>query len=261
MKQRRAGVGFWGTMVLTSGLMVLAGCAMDLATLQKRLEPHYRIQRPEGTGPFPAVLMVSGCGGFASSIAPTHYVQMAERFKKQGHVVVFVDYLAAHGVGNACRGEMSQQEVGQYVLAAASYVRTLPFVKASEIRVIGWSLGGGGVLASVTAVQEGQSPPFRAVAAYYPHCSGLQPWKIKIPTIILLGALDDVTPPDICQGLLRNVPQGSHLEVHLYPNARHGFDAAELPPVMAWRGTDRTVGYNPRAAAAAWEEIRRLLTR
>src|SRR5207245_1247740 len=81
---------------------------------QKRLEPHYRAQRPEGPGPFPAILLVPGCGG----IAPAR-IKTAEELMRQGYVVVFVDYVSARNVQTACRGEVSLDEVAQDIRAAS----------------------------------------------------------------------------------------------------------------------------------------------
>src|SRR5262249_39028153 len=82
------------------------GCAADTATLQKRLEPHYRAQRPEGSGPFAAILLVPGCGG----ISPGR-VETAKQLVAQGYAVVFIDYLASRGLQTACRGQVRPDEV------------------------------------------------------------------------------------------------------------------------------------------------------
>lgn len=257
MEKRRAGTGSWGMGMLALIIVVLLGCAIDQATLQKRLESHYRLQRPEGNGPFPAVMMVPGCRGVASS--PNYYMRTAEQLKAQGQVVVFVDYTEAHGVQSACSGEVSVQQIAQDILTTAAYLQSLPFVNASEIRVIGWSLGGGGVLASLSAMPDGQPLPFRAATAIYSVCQGVAPWKTKVPTLLLLGELDDITPAAVCQKLVQQVPQDAPVEVRIYPGARHGFTISELPPVIESRlGTQR---YNPQAATAAWEEILRFLRR
>ena len=42
-----------------------------------------------------------------------------------------------------------------------------------------------------------------------------------------------------------------------YPGARHDFDFAELPESIT--SPNGTVGSNPQAAAAAWDEVLRFL--
>lgn len=48
-----------------------------------------------------------------------------------------------------------------------------------------------------------------AAATFYPACAPtgaldpkpmrVGPWKAKVPVLVLLGALDDITPPETCQ--------------------------------------------------------------
>src|SRR5712691_3890387 len=87
------------TLVILGSLLPVFATVADLDKLQKRLEPHYRAYRPDGDGPFPAVMMISGCSGFTPSVAPTSYTAVAERLKGEGSLVIFVDYLAARGLG------------------------------------------------------------------------------------------------------------------------------------------------------------------
>lgn len=253
------------TPVLTFGLLVAAALAAlpaeaaDLTKLQKGLEPYYRLQRPDGPGPFSAVMMVSGCSGFTPDIAPTSYTRVADRLKQQGFVVIFVDYLGARRLARCTdRGQVlvNHDEIGQEILASATYLRTLPFVKATDITVIGWSWGGAGVIEALREMKPGE-PPVRAAVAYYPPCERSRPWKVAVPVLLLLGALDDVAPPGPCQALAKKLPAGTSVTVKLYPDARHGFDAEELPAQMA-RGSG-TLGHNAAAAAAAWEEVQKLI--
>jgi dienelactone hydrolase len=63
-----------------------------------RAVDRFRTVKPDGAGPFPAVLFVSGCSGFAPSFAPSAYERPAERLRTAGYVVTYVDYLAARGL-------------------------------------------------------------------------------------------------------------------------------------------------------------------
>jgi hypothetical protein len=95
-------------MIVGSGLALgqlaaTPAVADDTAARWQVLEPHFRNYRPSGAGPFPVILMVSGCSGFTPSIAPQVYTRAAESWRSKGYVVVFVDYLSACGLPN-CRG-------------------------------------------------------------------------------------------------------------------------------------------------------------
>lgn len=221
--------------------------------------PPYQLVRPEGDGPHPALLFVSGCSGFTPHEAPRHYGRMAEEFAARGFVVVFVDYLGARG-REVCGGTIRPHEVGGDILAAAAYARSSPFIRASDISVIGWSMGGGGVLAAIARLPADAPAPFRAAIAYYPECYGVvPPLQTRVPLLMLLAELDDVSWIWACQELVKRLPGDYPIEVRLYPQARHAFDVPELPAVLKWRGG--TLGHDPQAAAAAREEVKRFLGR
>jgi dienelactone hydrolase len=220
----------------------------------------YRVVTPPGAGPHPTVLFVSGCSGFAPQEAPRHYSRVAEDFRARGYVVVFVDYLDARG-REACGGAIRPYEVAGDILAAVAYARSSRFVQTSEISVIGWSMGGGGVLAAIARLPGDAPAPFRAAVAYYPECYGVvMPLQARVPLLMLLGGQDDVSWTWACQDLVKRLPAGFPVEVRLYPAARHAFDVAELPPLLLWRG-GKTLGHDPEAATAAREEVKRFLGR
>ncbi len=241
-------------------LFALSGCAADLATVQKTLEPHYRMYRPDGSGPFPAVMLVPGCGGVMPG-GSTARLRTAEQLGREGYVVVFVDYVSARGLTSPCRGEVRPEEIAQDIVASAGHLRSLPFVKPASIGVIGWSLGGGGGLAALEALRQDQPLPFRALATYYPVCGGRSPWRSRIPTLILVGDLDDITPPWLCEELAKRIPRESPVELRVYPGARHSFDIPGLPVGPSALLGGGVVGYDVKAASDAWEELKRFLKR
>ena len=232
----------------------VAGCAADLASSQRRLEPHYRSQRPQGPGPFPAVMLVPGCGG----ISPAR-TQTAERLAGHGYVVVFVDYLASRGLQVAC-GRVRPEEVADDIRAVSSHLRSLPDV--TGVGVVGWSLGGAGVLASLVERPRGPRPLVDAAAAFYPPCESLSAWKSQVPARVFLAGLDDVAPPGPCQDLARSAGPSALIEVRTYPAARHSFDVTDLPAVAPSRQfPGRTQGYHAEAAREAWGEVIALFDR
>lgn len=229
----------------------LTGCAVDMVSLQKRLEPHYRVQRPQGFGPFPAVLLVPGCGG----VSPAR-LQAASQLVGRGYAVVFVDYIASRGLQTACRGEVTVDEVAEDIRAVTAHLRSLPYIGPRGLGAVGWSWGGAGVLASLAGSGAEQQPTLNAAAAFYPVCFGLKPWKPEIPVLLLLGGQDDVAPPEPCQDLVRSVGSGAPVVVRTYPDARHSFDSSDLPPTAPSRAfPGKTVGYHPEAARQAWSEV------
>jgi pimeloyl-ACP methyl ester carboxylesterase len=131
--------------------------------------------------------------------------------------------------------------------------------KASQISAVGWSLGGGAVLAALGQLTAADNSPLRAVVAYYPYCRDLQPWRAKVPALSLMGAQDEVAPPEVCQRVFAQLPPGTALQARVYPEARHGFDVSDLPPYAKF-GSE-IVGYNAGADAAAAREVEQFMSR
>ena len=247
-----------GALVAVAFLASVAG-EPRLASSQQTAESPYRIVRPGGQGPHPALLFVSGCSGFAPHEAPHHYGRVADEFAVRGYVVIFVDYLGARG-RETCGGAVPPADVAGDILAAAAYARTRPFVRASEIDVIGWSRGGSGVLAVLATLPAGTPAPFRKAVAYYPECYVETPWNVKIPLLMLLAGKDDISSTRACEELVKRLAAISRSRCRVYPEARHAFDVPDLPPFVR-RTRGGTLGHDPQAAAAAWEEVTRFLGR
>jgi dienelactone hydrolase len=240
---------------------LLAGVAGEPrpSSSQQPAEPRYRVVRPAGQGPHPALLFVSGCSGFTPHEAPHHYGRVADEFAARGYVVVFVDYLGARG-RDSCGGAVPPADVAEDILAAAAYARARPFVRASEIDVIGWSRGGSGVLNVIATLPANTPAPFRKAIAYYPECYVGTPWNVKVPLLMLLAGKDDISSTWACEQLEKRLGGDFPLEVRVYPEARHAFDVPDLPPFVR-RPRGGTLGYDPQAAAAAREEVKRFLGR
>ncbi len=234
-----------------AALHVAASATADDDTTARRqsLEPYFRDYRPNGPGPFPAILLVSGCNGFAPRTAPRIYTDLAEGWRARGYVVVFVDYLAARGM-NRCPS-IAPADLGKDVLAVASYLQTQPLVDPERVSAIGWSLGGSGVLAALDPIEPGERSPLHAVVAYYPVCGTLEPWRAKVRTLVLMGANDKMALPAICQQLFARLPPDTPLETRVYADAGHGFNLPEPPPSR----------YNAAATAAAARDVDQFLSR
>ncbi len=216
----------------------------------------YRIFRPDGLGPHPAVVFVSGCGGFTPDIAPNAYTHPAEQLRKIGFVVVWADYLGRRSLKNCWFG-VTKDEAGRDAVAAASWLRSQPYVDAKRITAMGWSFGGGGVLAALGSHSADQLIFTRAIL-YYPSCGDVGSYSNRIPMLVLRGGSDDVVVHQLCESTLGTLSGEANVKIIEYPGARHCFDFSELPSQLEQcpRGT---FGYHPQAAAAAWEEVLRFL--
>ena len=122
---------------------------------------------------------------------------------------------------------------------------------------MGWSYGGGSLLAALGSHSPDQLI-FSRVIAFYPYCGGGgEPWSHRTPVLVLLAGDDDAAPPHRCKSMLETSSGQGDVKIIEYPGARHAFDSSELPPKMEY--AFGTLGYHPQAAAAAWAEVIRFL--
>jgi dienelactone hydrolase len=235
---------------------LFAHCAVVAALLlSARLAcaaDEYRTLSPTGPPPHPAVLLVPGCSGFTALNGYNLYEERARELQAAGQLVVFVDYLGRFG---NC-GHLSHAQVGSAILKAAAWVREQSNIDPARTTVIGWSFGGGGVIAALRAMPAG-SPSLAKAVMYYPDCRGEAAWPgSAVAAVMLLGALDDVARPAFCEAVIKGATQNGLLVV-TYPNAYHAFDVPSLPERSQY--PFGTLGYNAKAAKDSWGTVVDLL--
>ncbi|HEX2711190.1 MAG TPA: dienelactone hydrolase family protein [Candidatus Acidoferrales bacterium] len=219
------------------------------------------LNRPEGPGPFPAMVLLPGCGGLRRLI-----FDWADWYKKLGYVSVAVDSLTPRKLTSGCFSggqHPSDQETAGDAFGALAYLRTLPFVGGQRIGLAGWSRGGAATLVASSKAFAAQAQPtaatFRLAIAFYPVPCGLAE-DSEVPVLVLVGALDDYHEAPVCveRGQLLQ-QQGRNVDVHVYPGVYHSFDNPRAD------GYDRTGSglhrnqYDPAAARDASNRILKLL--
>ena len=230
--------------------------AADNADHRELLSKHYRLEKPEGSGPFPAVMMVSGCSGFDAKFAKSHYDAVQKRLVELGYVTLRVNYLAARNAAS-CQPNVSTQEVAADIGIATEYLKQKPFVKKGAINVIGWSYGASGALQALGRRNSREPVQVDAVVSYYPHCGFIwQRWEPDTPVLVLAGTLDNIAPIRQCDYFFRGLPSNK-LVVRVYDDAHHCFDMSDLPAQTI--GEFGTMGYNEAAAKSAWSEVTNFL--
>ena len=215
--------------------------------------------RPEGSGPFPAIVYLHGCGGLLKNTR----TRMAELLTGWGYVSLMVDSFATRGIEQGCdrvmvdrQGVMPARQGD--ALGALSYLSKLPFVDPKRIAVVGSSQGG------IVALQLASTHPadmfaipdelkFKAAVAYYPMCE-VATDQLTIPTTILIGDLDDWSPVRDCERLMeRRAGKGAPVNLVIYPGAYHAFDAPNLTEGMRLFG--HWLKYDADAAAHSIQEM------
>jgi dienelactone hydrolase len=220
-----------------------------LAKAGKSIELRAELLKPPGQGPFPAVVLLSGCAGIQPFVR-----QWAAKFVDWGYLALIVDSFGPRGVKSVCNDPflVSFATRADDAYAARKYLAGSPLVKPDRIFLIGWSHGGKGVLTALLGtLGQAPGPPFRAAVAFYPYCN--EPLDaVNAPLLILIGELDDWCPASYCVGMLPKKQTANEVIVKVYPGAYHRFDA-DMPPM------DRLghhLEYNPEAASDAAVQVR-----
>jgi len=236
--------------------------------------------RPEGAGPFPAVIGLHGCEGLLgrNGTLETRYRDWAEHLIKAGFVVLYPDSYGSRGLGSQCairrRAIRTDHERVADANAARHWLRAQPYVKADHVTLLGWETGGVTALWTVrrrTTPSKDDKTDFRSAVALYPGCRRLDnaAWSARVPTLILIGAADDRTSAQVCQRMVagtRGRSAGTSIVVYL--GTYHDFDHPDLP--LQVRGgyafaVDSSgkihTGTNPAARADALRRVPQWLAR
>lgn len=245
--------------------------------------------KPDGTGPFAAVVMMHDCSGLGprASGAPRRW---ANDLVGQGYVVLIPDSFSPRGFadGVCIVPAKERTRVNGYLRAADAYgalaaLRALPYVDGKRVGIMGGSHGGWAALAAMfvpTAADdnlaEAKRNGFTAAIALYPGCEPRygawstantdSPTEARYtgvyqpvaPLLILTGEKDDWTPAEPCRQLAeRSRAAGHPVDIKIYPGAHHSFDNDRPVRYVAQRrnGRGATTGGDPAAWADAKKQV------
>jgi len=186
--------------------------------------------RPSGAGPFPAVVALHGCGGLwkrKKRALTSRHADWGYRLQKAGYVVLFPDSFGSRGQKSLCkvkkRPVKHHHRVGD-IRGAADWLKAQPFVDGNKIALLGWSNGGTSLLYSLAPDRAPKTTDFRTAIGFYPGCrlvAKKTKWTPRVKPLILMGAVDDWTPPAPCKKLAGR--WGAR--IILYKGAYHSFDS------------------------------------
>lgn len=217
------------------------------------------LHRPDGHGPFPAVVVLHGCAGVGPNQA-----DWARRLVEWDYVALVVDSFGPRGLDGVCADRTLVPPASRAgdALGAAEHLRGLGFVRPDRIGVVGFSHGGSAVLRLVQAgmAEAAGAAPIQAAIAYYPRCDAVSDRATIVPTLVLIGARDDWTPAARCEALRAVLPRPELVAMRFYPDAFHGFDAAAGPRLTAGSGGKlHRQQYDAQAARDAFAQTRAFL--
>ncbi len=230
------------------------------------LSPGDRIQgylaKPDGAGPFPAVIVLHGCAGMQD----TTKQRLADELVAWGYAILLVDSYATRHIDQVCTSSafamFFRRRPDAY--GALVFLAGQTFVDPYRVAAVGFSAGAWVTLsvAEPNALELFDPPSnlqFRAAAAFNPPCrvAGARP---GIPTLIFVGALDDWTPAADCTNRIASWGNdGPPVELVVYPGAYHGFYYAYLQPGRTL--FDHWLEYNGAAADDADQRLHQFLDR
>lgn len=221
-----------------------------------------RMTKPEGDGPFSAVVLLHGCGGISKRRDPV----WAKRLVGWGYAALQVDSFKPRGVTNVCAdrslGGSLVEARAQDAHDARAYLSGLPFLDKDRIAVMGWSHGGSSTLAAIGSTARKKMTKegfFRAAVAFYPYCRDRLD-RMETPLLILIGDEDDWTPADKCE---KNMPgrgePKNEVILKVYPDSYHGFDTEGADAQVMGVGKSHRVRFNAAATEDAVVQARQFL--
>jgi dienelactone hydrolase len=269
--------------------------SLTVTPVGSSLEIPATLIRPDGEGPFPAIVVMHDCSGLGprSSGAPRRWSQ---DLVQQGYVVLIPDSFTPRGFsdGVCTIPGMQTTSASGYARAADAYgalaaLRALPFVDAKRVGVMGNSHGGWTVLAAMvaqpgeeSALAQAKRSGFSAALALYPSCSARYGgWSTSrekgtrfgpvvsyngtyqplAPLLILTGEKDDWTPAEPCRRLAESSrAAGYPVEIKIYPGAHHAFDnnrPVRYDPMRNNPNSPSGRGATTGGDAGAWADARK----
>ncbi len=221
------------------------------------------LYKPDGNGPFPAVVFLHGCAGFRP-VFKTKVRHWAARLVEWGYVVFLADSLEARGVKTLC-GHYNLVSPGngrpRDAYGALKHLQNLQFVDPDRIGVMGWSHGGWTVLFAMEktpAFRSSVKARFRAAIALYPYCGSHRGGiNSHAPLLVLIGEKDDWTPAYMCESMVAIEAEGGNpIQLKVYPGAYHGFDSRRITP-LDYLG--HHMEHNPAAEQDAVKRVKAFL--
>ena len=270
--------GWWIAVVAT----LMIGCAQARLTFINAtpgvpIPVPATTYRPEGPGPFPAVVLLHGCEGVSENSR-----RWAEWLRARGYLALVVDSWTPRGLKEACSFTVPDPpSTARFddAIGALRYLHTLPEVDRRRVAIMGWSNGGVFSMAVVNgpslerAVARGVAMPepgYAAAIGIYPGgCDSLMHERFVRPVLVVIGDADDWTRAETCVAMAAEMrAKGADVSVELLAGAYHYFDfEGQAKTVLSHVGNDNkpggccgaTVAYDAAADAVGHRRIAEFL--
>lgn len=171
--------------------------------------------------------------------------EQASKLADQGYVALAIDLYRGHVASTPdeahelMRG-VPDDRANRDLLAAATFLRSLPNVDADRVGDIGWCMGGGYALNLALT-----DPKLKVAVINYGHLATDPANLAKINAAVLgnFGGLDKGIPPESVNAFADALrKQGKSVDVKIYPDAGHAFE-----------NPNNKEGYKAQDATDAWQ--------
>lgn len=210
--------------------------------------------------PKPAAAPTVIIGHGSAGVSPMH-LSLASTLNEWGYNAVVIDHYTLRGIsrhtGVAVRGALGEDRALDFI-ETGRWIHHQHWHKG-KIAVIGFSQGGGGVLALVNDrelrklnyVSDDHPNPISVASAFYPSCAITPPPREpSMPTQVHLAEKDDLAYVSSC-----GFRDYSPYQIHLYKGATHSFDES-IPAGAILKFTHR---YDPGVTRESRQHLRRFL--
>ena len=239
-----------------------------------------RLVKPDGPGPFPALVLLHGCHGVSPQVHA-----WARWLADRGFVAFVVDSYGPRKEPADCKDDPSPNATPNTArfddaIGALRFLQSLPSVIPERIASFGWSQGGQYAMSVINgptlerARARGVALPsvgFAAAIAMYPGgCHDYAKELVIRPLLLLIGGSDDWTPPQYCREMAVNVrARGADVTLVEYKGAYHYFDVVgqrkevlkDIEQPFAPGSYGVTVAYDSEAGAGAQRQVEGFLAR
>ncbi len=222
----------------------LAGAAEQTVSYQSGAETVSGfLATPEGSGPFPAVLVIHEWWGLDAWVK-----DQARTLAREGYVALAVDLYRGKATdkqeeAHQLMSGLPEDRAMRDLKAALAHLKSRKDVRAARIGAIGWCMGGKYALKLAT-----EEPTLAAAVAYYgaPPTDEAAIARIKAPVLGNFGAEDTGPSPEQVRAFEAAMKKaGKSIDVKIYPGAGHAFANPNNP----WKG------YREAAAKDAWARV------
>lgn len=218
------------------------------------------LAEPQGSGPFPAIVVLQEIFGVNA-----HIRDVTERLAKEGYIAIapalyqrqapgFESGYTAEDVriGRIYKEQTTAAELLSDIQSTIDYVKPLPTVKPGGVGCIGFCFGGHVAYLAATL------PEVKATASFY---------GAGITTMTPGGGAPTVTRTGEIKGTLQAFfgMQDASIPVEQVDQIESALQQAKIPH-QVWRYSvaehgffcDQRASYQPGAAADAWEKVKQL---